>query len=106
MVASASNPLSIATACARQNPDSKSSSKERVDAMVIHLHTFLAVIGCLVALQWLYWWTFLMSMALLSSLALRCFAVTEAHASQSVSQDHRHRANSKSAESSHLSRTG
>ena len=106
MVASRSKPLSIATACAGKNADSKSTLKVRDGATMVHLHTFLAVMGCLVALQWLYWWTFLMSLALLSSLALHFYAVTEAHASQSVSRDPSHKGTSKSAEVSHLSRTG
>jgi hypothetical protein len=106
MVVSRSKPLSIATTCARENADSKNTSNVRDHTTMIHFHTFLAVMGCLVALEWLHWWTFLMSLALLSSLALHFFAVTVAHASQSVSRDPSHEGTSKSAESSHLSRTG
>ena len=106
MVVSRSKPLSIATECARENASSESTSKLRRDTTMLRLHTFLAVTGCLIALQWLDWWTFLMSLALLSSLALHFYAVTEAHASQPESRDPAQRGKSKSAESSHLSRTG
>ena len=72
----------------------------------IHLHTFLAVMACLVALQWLNGWTFLMALALLSSLALHFYVVTEPRASRSVTRDPSHKGTAEPAESSHLSRTG
>jgi hypothetical protein len=52
--------------------------------VAMHVHAWLAVVGCLVASQWLQWWTFFVALTLVTSLGLRFYLVTQARAAVSV----------------------
>jgi hypothetical protein len=54
----------------REHSGSERTEVRRHD-VPMRFHTCLAVVCCLVALQWLHWWTFLIAMTLIASLGIR-----------------------------------
>jgi hypothetical protein len=85
--------------------DSRSTSSLRHRTKSLHLHTLSAVIGCLVALQWLDWPTFFIALGLLSSVAFHLHLVAGVEGNEAP-YDYLKPSTPGSRESSHPARAG